>query len=399
MKELLIMFLISASSSSSPQRNGRLDDDPGAPLIANSRDVIHRPQGVYSRCLRCLWPYQSPDQSTKDSPSPDLIDVLLITGVPDFYFNNDELFPLTHLRSASPETCEIVDSWATYKINKIFGEPSIPGMMQPPDLQNEGSLPELSQLQGAITILKNRPMRNIQSERAFKDFEVCLERASFSQFYFKQVAVSYLIAGVANGVNKEKCFDAAFSSRCYKVGLAFIKKGEVPVNSVHLNHGTLIQSALENMTDDDALKMTRKLLYENADPNQIGKDDESALHTAAKKDLSEVARLLIQRGARVDQQNSLGYTPLFFAVEKLDVKTAIILVMYGADPEHQDNGGLTPMTIAKRATRLRYPTRQNDHVKMLLVLQQAEMLNNYPLLWYVFYKRTNAVRAEIFQTA
>jgi hypothetical protein len=393
------MFSISASSSSSPQRIGRLDDDPGAPLIANSRDVIHRPQGVYSRCLRCLWPYQSQNQSTEDSPSPDLIDVRLITGVLDFYFNNDVLFPLTHLRSASPEICAIVDSWATNEIDKIFSNPPIPGMMQPPDSQNERSLPDLSQLQRAITILKNRPIFDIQSERAFKDFEFCLETASFSWFHYKQVAVSYLIAGVSNGVNKEKCFYAAFSSRCYKVGFAFIKIGEVPVSSVHPTHGTLIQSALEHMTDDDALKMTRKLLYENADPNQIGKDDGgSALHTAARNDLSEVARLLIQRGARVDLQNRLGRTPLFFAVEKLDVKTAIILVKYGADPEHQDNTGRTPMIIAQNVPRRRYP-RHDDHVKMLLVLQQAEMLNNHPLLWSIFYKPINAVRAEIFQTA
>lgn len=97
---------------------------------------------------------------------------------------------------------------------------------------------------------------------------------------------------------------------------------------------------------------TKRLLTENADVDERGRNRETPLLAAALAGHVEIAEVLIENGADVMARNRGGLTPLHAAAYSGSIAVARLLLDFGAALEDRENfSGATPLIVAAEENR------------------------------------------------
>ena len=140
---------------------------------------------------------------------------------------------------------------------------------------------------------------------------------------------------------------------------ALISASERPDNAavlkLLLDHGATInhknelgRTALIEAASIGDLQNVVLLVQQNADPNFITGEEESALTFAIVNEYPEVAKVLLDVGADLNWRNTQGWTPLTYAVYSRNVEIVRLLLDAGADQNNVDATGATALDHAKR---------------------------------------------------
>jgi len=140
---------------------------------------------------------------------------------------------------------------------------------------------------------------------------------------------------------------------------ALISASERPDNAAVLNllldHGARInhknelgRTALIEAASIGCLQNCVLLVQQNADPNFITSEEESALTFAIVYEHPEVVKVLLDAGADVNWKNTQGWTPLTYAVYSHNVEIVRLLLDAGADQNNVDASGESALDHANR---------------------------------------------------
>uniref|UniRef100_A0A8C6CP94 Ankyrin repeat family A protein 2 n=1 Tax=Moschus moschiferus TaxID=68415 RepID=A0A8C6CP94_MOSMO len=88
------------------------------------------------------------------------------------------------------------------------------------------------------------------------------------------------------------------------------------------------------------------LLQNGADPQLLGKGQESALSLACSKGYTDIVKILLDCGVDVNEYDWNGGTPLLYAVHGNHVKCVKMLLENGADPTIETDSGYNSMDLA-----------------------------------------------------
>ena len=94
------------------------------------------------------------------------------------------------------------------------------------------------------------------------------------------------------------------------------------------------------------LEKVNNLLEAGADPNQIGRYQETPLHWAIDRGYLDIAELLLKAGADPNQADILEETSLHYAAHYDCLEIAELLLIAGADPKQANDDGETPLHYA-----------------------------------------------------
>ena len=129
-------------------------------------------------------------------------------------------------------------------------------------------------------------------------------------------------------------------------GEALIREGN-DLNRVYERAGFLPHSLLNLSLFEEDKQAFTTLLALGADPNFLGKQEETPMHAAAKKEDPWYLETLLAHGGDANVRDIDGKTPLFAAATTLGGSGSIErLVRAGADVQAKDENGQTPLFAA-----------------------------------------------------
>ncbi len=118
----------------------------------------------------------------------------------------------------------------------------------------------------------------------------------------------------------------------------------------------------------------RRLLQENADPNERDASGNTALHRAATYGSIEIVRLLIDNKANLDSRNKQGDTPLMVLIPpsySTNRDTIVRLLLdRGASMDIKNNNGDTAMSLAVQRSRTQIVSMLKDTTRSRKLLAE-----------------------------